>query len=433
MVDLLVDKSPRLCLNFIKLCKIKYFNFSPFYNIEKDYTCESGDPQAFTGESEGGSSVWGAISGSEEDRWFKPDDNELTHGEKGTVSMATSILGQKKVCGSQFIITLKDKLPQLDDRAVVFGNVVEGLETLDKINNAYIDEKGRPLKDIRIRHTYVLDDPFEDPDGLSEPPTSPGPTPAQLKTVRIGSDEDVIPDEEEGQEAERRRQDRLARSKALTLEVIGDLPFAEVKPSERTLFVCKLNPVTEDEDLELIFSRFGKIVSCQIVRDKQTGDSLQYAFVEFEDKEACVRAYFKMEGVLIDDHRIHVDFSQSVANVQNERRTTQRRRRRDEDDRRDRRDYRRDRRDDRRDDRDEREFRDKRDDRDWRGHRDRRDDRDKRDYRDKRDHRDRDRDRGSRRDREGEHRQRYRDRSRERDRHGSRHDSRDYRYRDRSG
>lgn len=419
MIDLLVDKSPRLCLNFTKLCKLKYFNFSPFYNIEKDYSCESGDPQAFTDESKGGCSVWGEISGSEKDRWFKPDDNELTHAEKGTVSMATSMLGQKKVCGSQFIITLKDNLPQLDDRAVVFGNVVEGLETLDKINNAYTDENGRPLKDIRIRHTYVLDDPFEDPDGLSEPPNSPEPTAAQLKTVRIGSDEEVIPDEEDGQEAERRRQDQLAKSKALTLEVIGDLPFAEVKPSERTLFVCKLNPVTEDEDLELIFSRFGKIVSCQIVRDKQTGDSLQYAFVEFEDKEACVRAYFKMEGVLIDDHRIHVDFSQSVANVQNERRI-QERRRRDEDGRRDRRDYRRDRRDDRRDDRDRRE------------HRERRDHRDRREYRERRDHRDRDRDRSSRKDRDGEDRRRYRDRSRERDRYGSRHDSKDYRYRDRS-
>ena len=43
---------------------------------------------------------------------------------------------------------------------------------------------------------------------------------------------------------------------------VGDLPFAEVKPPENVLFVCKLNPVTRDEDLELIFSRFGPIVRC---------------------------------------------------------------------------------------------------------------------------------------------------------------------------
>merc|ERR1711910_111392 len=33
----------------------------------------------------------------------------------------------------------------------------------------------------------------------------------------------------------------------------------------------------------------------------------------FEDREACEKAYFKMDNVLIDDRRIHVDFSQSVS------------------------------------------------------------------------------------------------------------------------
>lgn len=70
--------------------------------------------------------------------------------------------------------------------------------------------------------------------------------------------------------------------------------------------------IISDDDLDLIFSRFGKVVSCEVIRDKRTGDSLQYAFIEFEDQKACEQAYFKMQGVLIDDHRIHVDFSQSV-------------------------------------------------------------------------------------------------------------------------
>ena len=42
---------------------------------------------------------------------------------------------------------------------------------------------------------------------------------------------------------------------------------------------------------------------------------MQYAFVEFEDQKACEEAYFKMDNVLIDDRRIHVDFSQSVAKM----------------------------------------------------------------------------------------------------------------------
>ena len=47
---------------------------------------------------------------------------------------------------------------------------------------------------------------------------------------------------------------------------VGDLPEAEVAPPENVLFVCKLNPVTTAEDLEIIFSRFGKIVSCDVIK-----------------------------------------------------------------------------------------------------------------------------------------------------------------------
>ncbi|KAL8653903.1 MAG: hypothetical protein Q9226_003644 [Calogaya cf. arnoldii] len=132
-----------------------------------------------------------------------------------------------------------------------------------------------------------------------------------------------VEQDEAAQEAlsEKLRREREARAQALTLEIVGDLPYAEVKPPENVLFVCKLNPVTEDEDLNLIFSRFGKIISCEVIRDKRTGDSLQYAFVEFEDQKACEQAYFKMDGVLIDDHRIHVDFSQSVSRLSDTWRT----------------------------------------------------------------------------------------------------------------
>lgn len=47
------------------------------------------------------------------------------------------------------------------------------------------------------------------------------------------------------------RREKEARAQALTLEIIGDLPSAEVKPPENVLFVCKLNPVTEGQPLEI--------------------------------------------------------------------------------------------------------------------------------------------------------------------------------------
>lgn len=50
-------------------------------------------------------------------------------------------------------------------------------------------------------------------------------------------------------------------------------------------------------------------------QDSKTGESLQYAFIEFGNEEDCEKAYFKMDNVLIDDRRIHVDFSQSVSKL----------------------------------------------------------------------------------------------------------------------
>ncbi|KAJ5810574.1 uncharacterized protein N7503_002792 [Penicillium pulvis] len=317
VIDLLVDESPKACENFLKLCKIKYYNFSPVHSVQKNFSFQTGDPLGPDApESDGGSSIWGLLDGPSK-RTFPIDLPKLKHTERGMVSMATVPATNdpdQRLAASQFLITLGDNLDYLDGKAAIFGRVVEGFDVLEKINDSFIDDRGRPLKDIRIRHTVVLDDPFDDPSGLVEPPESPLPSKAQLATVRIADDEE-LDDEMDEDAMEKLRRERDARAQALTLEMVGDLPFADVKPPENILFVCKLNPVTQDEDLQLIFSRFGVILSCEVIRDKRTGDSLQYAFIEFDNQKDCEQAYFKMQGVLIDDHRIHVDFSQSVSKL----------------------------------------------------------------------------------------------------------------------
>ncbi|PHH78110.1 hypothetical protein CDD83_4048 [Cordyceps sp. RAO-2017] len=321
VIDLLVDYAPKLCENFLKLCKVKYYNFSPVHSVQKNFSFQTGDPLGpLSQQSDGGSSIWGRISADPSRRTFPAFFHpKLKHLERGTVSMATAPLASDpdtRVAASQFLISLADDIDYLDGRAAIFGKVVEGFDTLEKINDAIVDEKGYPLVDIRIKHTVILDDPYPDPTGLREPSASPPPTEEQMKTVRI-ADEAALHDNDglAEEELERRRREREAKAQALTLEMMGDLPFAEVKPPENVLFVCKLNPVTTDDDLELIFGRFGKILSCEIIRDQKSGDSLQYAFVEYDDKVACEAAYFKMQGVLIDDRRIHVDFSQSVSKL----------------------------------------------------------------------------------------------------------------------
>lgn len=218
--------------------------------------------------------------------------------------------------GSQFFFTLGADLTSLDGIHCVIGEIVEGVEVLRLLNETIVDDKHRPYKDIRITHTVILDDPFPDPRGYKEPSRSPSPNPERLKNGRIAADEDI--DDTQGKteaEVQEMLEEREAKTRATILEIVGDLPDAECAPPENVLFVCKLNPVTTDDDLEIIFSRFGKIKTCEVIRDKQSGDSLQYAFIEFEEQKSCENAYFKMDNVLIDDRRIHVDFSQSVSKI----------------------------------------------------------------------------------------------------------------------
>ena len=59
-----------------------------------------------------------------------------------------------------------------------------------------------------------------------------------------------VDEEAEEKAQEKMRREREARAQALTLEIVGDLPYAEVKPPENVLFVCKLNPVTEGQTID---------------------------------------------------------------------------------------------------------------------------------------------------------------------------------------
>lgn len=232
----------------MKLCKIKYYNFSPIYNVQKDFSLQTGDPFGpDSPDSDGGSSIWGVLQGSTSKTFAAELHPKLKHTERGTVSMAT-VPGvrdpEMRMAASQFVITLGDNLDYLDGKAAIFSKVVEGFDVLERVNEAFCDDKGRPLKDIRIRHTVVLDDPYDDPPGLVVPQESPVPSKAQLATVRIADDEEIVEDMDE-EALQRLRREREARAQALTLEMVGDLPFAEVKPPENVLFVCKLNPVTQ--------------------------------------------------------------------------------------------------------------------------------------------------------------------------------------------
>ncbi|XP_044479823.1 peptidyl-prolyl cis-trans isomerase CYP59-like [Mangifera indica] len=316
VLDLFVEKCPLTTKNFLKLCKIKYYNGCLFHTVQKDFTAQTGDP---TGTGTGGDSVYKFLYG-EQARFFGDEIRvDLKHSKTGIVAMASA---GEDLNASQFYITLREDLDYLDGKHTVFGEVAEGLDTLTRINEAYVDEKNRPYKNIRIKHTYILEDPFEDPSQLAEliPDSSPEGKPKDEIDDEVRLEDDWVPLDEQLDpvQLEEVLREKDAHSSAVVLESIGDIPDADIKPPENVLFVCKLNPVTEDEDLHTIFSRFGTVTSAEIIRDYKTGDSLCYAFIEFEEQEACEQAYTKMDNALIDDRRIHVDFSQSVSKLWNQ-------------------------------------------------------------------------------------------------------------------
>ncbi|XP_010479102.1 PREDICTED: 26S protease regulatory subunit 7 homolog A-like [Camelina sativa] len=247
VIHLHTDECPITCTNFLKLCKIKYYNDCLFHTI-KDSIAKTGDP---TGTGTGGDSIYKFLEG--DDARFFTDEihHQLTHSKAGTVAMASS---GENLNASQFYITLCDNLDYLDGKHTVFGKIVEGFDVLNTIAEASVDAKNRPLKAIQILFTFVLVDPFDDPPQLA------GMIPDANAKEEVIDDErfedNWVPmDEALGpQELEEVINQKAPQSSAFVLETIGEIPEA-VDPD-----IWGLNHVTDDERLNsYCFARIKKI------------------------------------------------------------------------------------------------------------------------------------------------------------------------------
>lgn len=63
--------------------------------------------------------------------------------------------------GSQFFITFA-AAPHLDGKNTVFGRVLEGWETLDKMEEVEVDKKNRPQQPIKIEKVRIHANPLAD-------------------------------------------------------------------------------------------------------------------------------------------------------------------------------------------------------------------------------------------------------------------------------
>lgn len=72
------------------------------------------------------------------------------------------------------------------------------------------------------------------------------------------------------------------------------------------IFVANINFKTRKEDLETAFAAFGQVNSVKIVRDRDTGRSKGYGFVEMENEEDGKKAIAALDNSTLDGREIVV-------------------------------------------------------------------------------------------------------------------------------
>ena len=181
MVLKLYNETPQHRDNFVSLVKKHFYDSLLFHRVEKEFIIQAGDPaskHAKPGQKLGEGSLDYTVPAE-----FGPD---LFH-KKGAVASAKEVNNnpQKRSNSTQFYIVegrtftdgemdrMEEKLhikipenhrqvyrtigglPFLDMNNSVFGEVVSGLDVLDKIANAPTDANERPLKNIRMKITLM--------------------------------------------------------------------------------------------------------------------------------------------------------------------------------------------------------------------------------------------------------------------------------------
>ena len=151
-IKLFTDKAPITCENFLSYCKEGFYNNTIFHRVINGFMIQGG----------------GMNSGLEEKSTKAPIKNEANNGlsnKVGTIAMARTM--DPHSASSQFFINVNDNdfLDFKSDTSdgwgyCVFGEVVEGMEVVNKIkevetsNSGYVHQDV-PVNDVTINNVSV--------------------------------------------------------------------------------------------------------------------------------------------------------------------------------------------------------------------------------------------------------------------------------------
>ncbi|MBN9653134.1 peptidylprolyl isomerase [Halobacillus litoralis] len=126
LIELYEEAAPNTVANFEKLANDEFYDGLTFHRVIPDFVIQGGCPNG-TGAGGPGYTIKCETEG-----------NPHKH-ERGTLSMAHA---GKDTGGSQFFVCHSPQ-PHLDGRHTVFGKVVEGVDTVDRVRVGDVMQKVR--------------------------------------------------------------------------------------------------------------------------------------------------------------------------------------------------------------------------------------------------------------------------------------------------
>lgn len=143
-MELYADKAPKTVENFLELARRGFYDNTKFHRVIKDFMIQGGDPYT-KGEDKGAYGTGGP------GYKFADEPNDLPM-VRGMLAMANS---GPNTNGSQFFIVTAVETPWLTGKHTVFGKVISGMETVDKIESSKVNENDLPLTPVVISRVVI--------------------------------------------------------------------------------------------------------------------------------------------------------------------------------------------------------------------------------------------------------------------------------------